>query len=80
MCIHADRYLYVLERVAHHSDEHVDEHDEHSDVVDAKQEHAHVLHDRRRVVACGVSKTQKLTSSDCLWCEQATTSDVASTT
>ena len=43
-------YLDILEGVAHHGDQHVDEDDNHGDVVRGEQEHANTLHDRRGVV------------------------------
>ena len=42
--------LDVLEGVAHHGDEHVDQHDDNGDVVEGEEEHADALHHRRGVV------------------------------
>ena len=39
-------HLDFLERVAHHGDEHVDEHDDDDDVVDADEEEAGHLNER----------------------------------
>jgi len=40
-------YLYGLERVAHHGDEHVDEDDDDDDVVYGEQQQPHALHNVR---------------------------------
>jgi len=44
-------YLYTLERVAHHGNEHVDKDDDDGDVVQCKQEHSDSFHDRRGVIS-----------------------------
>ena len=55
-------HLDFLERVAHHGDEHVDEHDDDDDVVDADEEEAGHLNERgalrrvRHVVAVALAR------------------------
>lgn len=53
--------LDILEGVAHHGDEHIDEDDDDDNVVDAEQIHAHCLHQR----GAALSQSVGLVGVDC---------------